>query len=87
MNTQKTGARLTTLVTAALTLAACSTALAIFNAEAAWGNKKYCTKTASLAAKACKSEIKDDYWVEKANCLNITDSGDRSECDADAKDE
>jgi hypothetical protein len=49
--------------------------------------KKYCSKTALLAAKACKSETRDDYWIAKANCLNITDSGDRAECEAEAKDE
>jgi hypothetical protein len=64
-----------------------STVLALADAEAAGGNKKYCSKTASLAAKACKSEIKDDYWIANANCLNITNSGDRAKCDADARDE
>ena len=86
MKTKKTAARRNTLVTAMLALAACSTALATSEAEAA-GGKKYCSKTASLAAKACNSEIRDDYWIAKANCLNITDSGDRAECEAEAKEE
>jgi hypothetical protein len=77
----------TTLKTAALVLAACSMVLAVPDAEAAGGNGKYCSKTASLALNACKSEVKDDYWIAKANCLNISDSGERAACDTDAKDD
>lgn len=77
----------TLLKTATLVLAACSMGLSVSDTEAAGGNKKYCSKTASLASKACISEIKDDYWIAKAICLNTPDKGDRAECDADAKDD
>ncbi len=45
---------------------------------------KFCSQTATLAFNACGSEIKDDYAIGMAICLNVSDNDDREECAADA---
>lgn len=59
--------------------------------EAALAKKKkknknrFCTQTAKVAYKACLFEIGDDYNIAVANCINVSDDGDRAECFNDAK--
>lgn len=45
----------------------------------------YCTQTAKIAHKACRFDIKDDFWLAKANCSNISDRGERSDCKYEAR--
>ena len=40
----------------------------------------FCSKTAELVLKACNAEMKDDYWIARANCLNISEAGVRRDC-------
>ena len=49
-----------------------------FQLEKHYGN--YCSATAALQFVACKSEIRDDYLVGKAICLNVSDAAERGEC-------
>jgi hypothetical protein len=48
---------------------------------------KYCSGTARLQAAACRSEIRDDYFIAKAVCLNLSDDEERWECDQEARQE
>ena len=50
-------------------------------------NKRACSKTASSAYLACQYEVKDDYWIAKGNCYNLSDKEERAECFEEAKDE
>ena len=45
-----------------------------------------CTATAYAALKACKYEVKDDYWIARGNCNNLSDPDARAECTQEAKD-
>ena len=47
----------------------------------------HCSRTSTLARLACVHEVKDDHLIEAANCRNIVDSGDRAECQVDAKED
>jgi len=50
-------------------------------------NKRACSKTASSAYLACSYEVKDDYWIAKGNCYNLSDREERDECFEEAKEE
>ena len=45
----------------------------------------YCSQTTSAAFRACKNDVKDDFWVSKGICININDDEERDECFRDAK--
>ena len=47
----------------------------------------FCSKTTKLAHKACNFDVKDDFWLAKANCSNISDHEERHECKHEAKEE
>jgi hypothetical protein len=47
----------------------------------------YCTNTANLQYNACQNEVKDDYYIARAICLNLSDAEERGECDGDAREE
>ncbi len=47
----------------------------------------FCTRTAHSAHKACRAEVKDDFWIAMGNCINISDAEERQECEADAYEE
>ncbi|MGB6282287.1 MAG: hypothetical protein WBF55_01665 [Syntrophobacteria bacterium] len=49
--------------------------------------KRACSKTASSAYLACQYEVKDDYWIAKGNCYNLSDEDAQDECFDEAKDE
>jgi hypothetical protein len=46
---------------------------------------KACKQTTQAAFKACQFEVKDDLWIAKGNCNNLSDPVERQECEADAK--
>ncbi|MDP3938865.1 MAG: hypothetical protein Q8R92_12130, partial [Deltaproteobacteria bacterium] len=56
-------------------------------AVASGQNGKFCSRTATMAFSACGSEIRDDYAIAMAICLNVSDDDDREECTSDAKEE
>jgi len=68
-------------------LVACSMGLGMANVQADGHDQHYCSKTANIASRACMHELKDDFWIAKANCLNVSDDEERVECVADAKEE
>jgi len=47
----------------------------------------HCSKTATIAHKACHFDVKDDFWLARANCSNIVDREERSECKTEARQE
>jgi hypothetical protein len=47
----------------------------------------HCTRTTEALLSACKHEIKDDYFVAIAKCINVTDEDERRECLAEAEEE
>ncbi|UCC56953.1 MAG: hypothetical protein JSU75_04210 [Gammaproteobacteria bacterium] len=55
--------------------------------QGAWAGNghKYCSATAKAAFRACENEVTDDYWIAQAICINVSDDGDRAECEADAR--
>jgi hypothetical protein len=50
-------------------------------------NSRFCSKTAGVAYRACRNEIRDDYWVAIGKCINLSDADERAECRAEARDE
>lgn len=44
-----------------------------------------CTATAMALREACGSEIRDDYFVARAKCINVADDGEREECFEEAR--
>jgi len=49
--------------------------------------KRACSKTASSAYLACQYEVKDDYWIAKGNCYNLSDEDAQDECFDEAKED
>jgi len=43
-----------------------------------------CTKTSWAAFVACNNEARDDYWIARGNCYNLSDLEARAECFKDA---
>lgn len=48
-------------------------------------NDYFCSKTSQAALKACRAEIKDDFWIAIGNCINLSDSGARGVCKAESR--
>jgi hypothetical protein len=48
-------------------------------------NGAYCTTTAKLLHSACGFEAKDDHFVARAKCINVSDARERAQCLAEAK--
>ena len=48
---------------------------------------KNCSKQAKAAFKACKSEVKDDFFIAVGNCYNLPTKEETKECIQDAKEE
>jgi hypothetical protein len=53
--------------------------------EAAGNSRKYCSETAELLFNACGGEVRNDFWVASAVCLNLSDKAERNECYAEAR--
>lgn len=49
--------------------------------------ERFCSATASAQNTACRSEVRDDYYVAKAICTNLSDAEQRAECFGDAASE
>jgi len=45
----------------------------------------FCSRTTNVALKACGNDVRDDFWLAKGNCINITDDESRRECNRDAR--
>lgn len=44
-----------------------------------------CNQTAELASKACGAEVRDDFLIAKAKCINISDPDEQGECLSEAR--
>ena len=51
----------------------------------AGGDGHFCSVTASAQFDACGKEVKDDFLVAKAKCINVSDTAKRNECFVEAK--
>lgn len=49
-------------------------------------NGKYCTATAKSQFLACRNEVMDDFYSERAVCIQVLDDEERKECEKDATD-
>nr|MBA3492845.1 hypothetical protein [Gammaproteobacteria bacterium] len=54
-------------------------------AALAGGDGRFCSATASAQFKACGKEVKDDFFVARAKCINVSDPGEREACLAEAQ--
>lgn len=45
-----------------------------------------CMKTAKLARKACKDDVRDNYFTQLGSCLNLGDSAEAADCQTEARD-
>jgi len=50
-------------------------------------NGKYCSQTTNAAFKACRNDVRDNFWETKGICINISDDEERNECYVEAKQE
>ena len=71
---------------AAIILLGCLSLVSV-DAGAGQGEAKYCSHTTHLAYKACRNDVRDNFWESKAKCINISDDEERSECLLEAKQE
>lgn len=46
---------------------------------------QFCSRTASTQLAACQAEVRDDYYVARAVCINVSDASERSQCIAESK--
>ena len=49
--------------------------------------KGVCSKTARVTHRACRNEVRDDYWIGIGNCLNLSDSEAMADCLEDTREE
>lgn len=75
-------------------IAVCMIATLGLGAQAAWASddddysdreKGACSKTAKAARKACGFDVRDDFWITRANCINLSDGAERRECREEAR--
>jgi hypothetical protein len=45
---------------------------------------EFCSQTAEAVFEACGAEARDDFWLARANCINISDDAERAECEDNA---
>ena len=43
-----------------------------------------CTRTSQAALRACNSEVKDDFWIAKGNCINLPSRSEERACKQEA---
>ncbi len=46
---------------------------------------KFCSQTAQAAFRACRNEVRDDFWIAIGNCINVSDGDARRECKDEAQ--
>ena len=51
----------------------------------AGGDGRFCSVTARAQFKACGKEVKDDFFVAQAKCINVSDPEEREACLAEAQ--
>ncbi len=68
-------------------LAAASLASFLLSAEIGFANENQCKKIAGIQQEACRSELKADFFSASANCANLGDKAERTECREDAASE
>ena len=49
--------------------------------------RAFCTKTAKAALRACRNEIRDDFWIAFGNCINVSKRVERRACKDEARTE
>lgn len=58
-------------------------------APPSWAGGKHqsrsCSKIANTTLKACRNDIKDDFWISVGNCLNTDDREETRDCIRDAR--
>lgn len=78
----KTNNRLTAVIGIALVTAVI---FANANTSAAEHSPKYCKTTAKYIYGACHAEVRDDYLIARANCINLSDNAEQKECVNESK--
>ena len=48
-------------------------------------NGAFCSKTSHAALRACRNEVRDDFWIAIGNCANLSDDDERETCVTDAR--
>lgn len=48
-------------------------------------DRQACSQTSQLMRSACRAETRDDFLVQKARCVNESESGERRECTVEAR--
>ena len=43
-------------------------------------DEDYCSQTTEAAFRACRNDVRDDFWLAKGICINITDDDERHQC-------
>jgi hypothetical protein len=51
----------------------------------AGGDSGFCSRTAKAVFRACQNEVRDDFFIAKAICINVSDDAERAQCFADAR--
>ena len=46
----------------------------------AGGDGRFCSATTTAQFKACTNEVKDDFFVAKAKCINVSNGDERAKC-------
>jgi len=70
------------------TLSFSFTVLALFFSSVEFANADgICSKTAKITYSACQNDLRDDYLIAKANCLNLKNEETRKSCLHDARTE
>lgn len=57
------------------------------NAPEAVEGEGACSMTTDAQANACEAEVRDDYFIAMANCFNVSDPDDKSDCMDEALEE
>lgn len=72
----------TTQRTTRIIIASLASVIAWGTASSALASSRgdYCSITAGLQYQACRKEVKDDLFTEKAICVNVSDEEEREEC-------
>jgi hypothetical protein len=51
----------------------------------AGGDSGFCSRTAKAVFRACQNEVRDDFFIAKASCINESDDAERAQCFVDAR--
>ena len=79
------GSRTARLSLAGIMMLAGSSSIAFADHQPSESNR--CSLTSHALRKACRNDIKDDFWETIAACQNESDTVDRADCSQDARDD